>query len=83
MPLTVPAVVRIPTIVLLQLLIVGLTRVDGFVRTENPSAGVGRDQIASSIPPIRPSPKTLPVGTRPDPTRTVIAYTKDGVNRKG
>ena len=83
LPLTVPAVVMIPTISLHELLVVGLTRVEGFVRAENPSAGVSRNQIAPSIPPVRPSTETLPVRTRPDPTRAIVAYTKDEVNRKG
>ena len=82
MPLTVPAVVWIPTVYLLQCLVVGLTRIDGFVRTENPSARVGRNQIASPVPPVRPTAKTLAVRARPDATGAIVAYTENGVKRK-
>ena len=80
--LTVPAVVMIPTISLLQCLIVGLTRVDGFVGTENPSARVGRNQIAPPVLPVRPCTETLSVWARPDATGAIVAYTENGVNRK-
>ena len=68
LPHTVPAVDSIPTISLHQLLIVGLTRVDGFVRAKNPAAGVGRNKIAPPVPPVRPCTEALSIRTRPDAT---------------